>query len=819
LSRKPAAERRIAIVVYNFPPGLGKVGTAALLDVPASVSALLGRLKKEGYGIGRAPLDATELTRRLSDFEQGQGSRTLTLGEYRRVLGAAHADRIDRFWGQAPGDIAAAGRDGIRLDALEYGNVVIGVQPTMGVPGDPMKLLFEKTFTPHHQYAAFYAWLHHGFKADAVIHVGMHGTAEWMPGLQAGLTGQCWPDLLLGAKPHLYLYPLNNPAEAAIARRRGYATVISHAIPPYARAGLYKQLAQARARLEDPNDALEGALPELLRADAESGDDYRRRAAEYLDGIEQRLIVDGLHVFGRSPERSRSRALIESSLDVARRGQPGLSTVIAGREPDPAARGALREALISRCVFGREDALQVWKSISSAAPPLPAELAAYINEGRSIATGLSRCHEELDAVMHALNGGYIRPAYGADPVRAGAAALPSGRNIHGIDPWRLPTDIALERGRCMADQLLSRHRATHDGAWPRTVAQALWAMDTIKSEGEGLGVVLALVGAAPERDGQGKIFRFALTPLAELGRPRIDVLLDVSSIFRDTFQMSLNLLDDLFRAAAQAEEPEDLNFVRANTERMRAEGRTLEQATARIFTQAPGLYGTGVDDVIEENQWEQNSELADLYLRRNAHAYGNARQGAAVPEVLRGLLGTVDHVFQAIDSVEYGLTDMTHYYGHSGAIQMAATRSRGTDVPLSYAESYTGTVTLNAAQDLLRVETRAKMLNPKWYEGMLAHGHAGAAEIGNRFTHLVGWGAVAPVDGWMFEEAARTFVLDDTMRRRLEQANPQAARNAVSRLIEAHGRGLWKADDAMLEKLQGLYSDLEDRIEGVGAAA
>jgi magnesium chelatase subunit H len=420
--------------------------------------------------------------------------------------------------------------------------------------------------------------------------------------------------------------------------------------------------------------------------------------------------------------------------------------------------------------------------------------------------------------MHALDGGYIRPAYGADPVRAGAAALPSGRNIHGIDPWRLPTDTALERGRRMAQLMLERHLAAH-GSYPRTVAQTLWAMDTIKSEGEGLGVVLALVGAEPERDGQGKIFRYVLTPLAQLGRPRVDVLLDVSSVFRDTFQMSMDLLDDLFRRAASADEPPEQNFLRANTLALLAGGRTEEEASARIFTQAPGLYGTGVDEVIEESQWSDQGQLADLYLRRNAHAYGGDRQGAALPEVLRGLVGTVEHVFQAIDSVEYGLTDMTHYYGTSGAIQLAAREARGQAVPLSYAESYTGHVTVTGAGEALRVEARAKLLNPRWYEGMLAHGHSGAAEISNRFTHLVGWAAVASVDNWVFDGMAQTYVLDDAMRRRLERANPAAARNAVGRLIEASGRGLWQTDEDTLSRLQSLHADLEDRLEGVSAAA
>jgi magnesium chelatase subunit H len=821
LRRTPAAQKRVAIVLYNFPPGLGKAGTAALLDVPASVTALLKRLRSEGYAIGRAPTEVAEFNERVGALERGEGGRSVAVTDFRRWLsGGGAAERIERYWGQAPGDIAPAGREAIRIDALECGNVAIGLQPPMGVPGDPMRLLFEKTFTPHHQFAAFYAWLKHGFKADAIIHVGMHGTAEWMPGLQTALTGDCWPDQLLGTLPHLYLYPLNNPAEAAVARRRGYATIVSHAIPPYARAGLYKQLAQARARLDDPEDALDGALPELTRAVDESVPAFRARVAAWLEGIEQRLIVDGQHVFGTAPDRQRSRALVEATLEVPRGGAPGLGALMTQAGVPADAQRLLRDAVVERSIFGREDPSRVWMTSSgAAASAAPAALATMVAEGRGVLGGMARCGEELDALVHALEGGYIRPAYGADPVRAGAAALPSGRNIHGIDPWRLPTDLALERGRRTAEALLERHRAAHDGAWPRTVAQALWAMDTIKTEGEGLGVVLALVGAEPERDGQGKIFRFGLIPLEQLGRPRIDVLLDVSAVFRDTFQMSLDLLDDLFRRAALADEPADANFLRANTDALRAAGRSVEEATARIFTQAPGLYGTGVDELVEENQWEEAAQLADTYERRNAHTAGGARGGAAAPEVLRGLLGTVDHVFQAIDSVEYGLTDMSHYYGHSGALQVAASRARGEGVDLSYAETAGGEPRVSGAEEILRIEARAKLLNPKWYEAMLAHGHGGAAEIGNRFTHLVGWGALGAMDAWVYQDAAQTFVLDEVMRRRLETANPQAARNVIGRLIEAHGRGMWQADPATLERLQGLYADIEDRLEGVGAAA
>lgn len=871
LRHLPNAAKRIALVLYNYPPGLGKVGTAALLDVPASLLALLHRLRDEGYTVGELPATPDELARRiaavetdrhsgellLNDRANGQHEWVLSTGAYRQAVPAAHAGRVDGYWGAPPGDIAPVGRDGIRIDGFQFGNIFVGVQPPMGVPGDPMRLLFDRDFTPHHQYVAFYRWLSQVWRADAVVHVGMHGTAEWMPGLQLGLTAECWPDLLLGELPHLYLYPLNNPAEALIARRRGYAAIVSHGVPPYARAGLYKQLAQMRVLLDeyDNETGREGdkeqqsiacaeqrelpELPELPRASGEPEVVYRERARAYLDALEQRLILDGLHIFGQAPSADRGAALVEAALDVPRDGQPGLSQRLAAAGVGPQHIPAVRARFVRQAVLGEvAQAPDVGAHrVGAQAPghrgdpgvrpdremlrdileaPWAAALAAH---GRAILQGLAQMPGELDALVRGLGGRYIAPAPGADPVRAGAAALPSGRNIHGIDPWRLPTDAALARGQAMAEQLLARHRSGSGGNVPETVAMTLWAIDTIKSEGESIAVVLALVGARPERDGQGKIWRHELIPLAELGRPRIDLLLDISSVFRDTFQLSLDLLDDLFRRAAKADEPEEQNFIRAHALEMAACGQTWEQATARIFTQAPGLYGAGVDMLIDESSWETADDLADAYLRRSGHTYGGGRLGVPAPETLRGLLGTVGHVFQAIDSVEYGLTDLQHYYGHSGAIQLAAGQTRGEAIALTYAESYTGQIRLSGVQELLAIETRAKTLNPRWYEAMLAHGHAGAAEIGNRFTYMLGWGAITgTVENWVYDGMAATFVLDEAMRQRIEAANPQAARNAVARLLEARGRGLWQADDATIDRLQAIYGDLEDRLEGQTAA-
>ncbi len=848
LRRTPTAERRVAFVLYNFPPGLGRLGTAALMDVPASLHAILGRMQQEGYRIGTIPATPEDLAHQMIGLgEPGTDAwhgAALPIHEYRRIVPAAHAERIDRYWGTPPGDIAPQGRDAIRIDGMDLGNVFVGVQPSMGAPGDPMRLLFDRDFTPHHQFVGFYRWLSQSWHADVIVHVGMHGTAEWMPGLQLGLTGECWPDLLLGELPHLYLYPLNNPSEASIAKRRGYAAIVSHIVPPYARAGLYKQLAQLRAMLAEREQHLErtsanrsmdnnsipaedswfsilgSRLPDLPAYEHESEDVYCTRVAAYLSDLEQRLIQDGLHTFGTPPAPQRAVALIEAALDVPHDGTPGLARMLAAEGIAAADIAAARAAFVQKYVLGNHQFAQE----SHMAPQIERTLAAFaihpatqplITHGKAMLRGLSATGVELDSLMHALGGGYLLPAPGADPVRAGASALPSGRNIHSIDPWRLPSDGATSRGWQMAEQLLIAHAASATQRYPETVAMPLWALDTIKTEGESIAAVLAMVGARPERDGQGKIWRYALIPLAELGRPRIDVLLDISSIFRDTFQLSLDLLDDLFRRAAEAEEPVEQNFLRAHVLDMVEHGHSWEQATARIFTQAPGKYGTGVDALVEESAWDQDHELAETFVKRGSHTYGGGRAGAPAPEVLRSLLGTVGHVFQAIDSVEYGLTDMQHYYGHSGAIQLAARQASGGDVPLSYAETYTGSVRVSGATELLHIEARAKLLNPRWYEAMLSHGFSGAAEIGNRFSYLLGWSATTgKIDGWVYQGMAETFVLDETMRKRLEAANPRAACNAVARLLEAHGRGLWDADELTVLQLQEIYSDLEDRLEG-----
>jgi magnesium chelatase subunit H len=854
LRHTPARAKKVAIVLYNYPPGMGNTATAALLDVPRSLINLLDTLKAAGYEVGRYPSDPQTLVHCLegtlkndpAPLPAGHPPVVMTTAArdgFHKWLRPQDQERINTRWGAFPGDISPLGRDKVSLGGMVLGNVYVGVQPMIGMPGDPMRLLFDKENTPHHQYALFYRWLTEEFGADAIIHLGMHGTAEWMPGVQLGVTENCWPDVLLGQVPNFYVYPINNPAEANIAKRRGYSTIIGHAIPPYGRAGLYKELVALKELLEDRTDE-EAILQkiELLNLDAdlvrganETFSEFASRVYAYLRELEATLITDSLHVLGDAPPAEQQLTLITEALKIGRNGELGLADLLL-QEGDWEIKRlgdyspASYAALLADARSGHSQAIALRDQIeaacvafahnlhasSSQAPSFQApNLQALADYGRGMLAALRDNTQELDYLLHGLAGGYIPAAPGGDLIRDGLAVLPTGRNIHSLDPFRIPTDSAFARGVRIAEALIAAH-LNENGNYPETIAQVLWGLDTIKTKGEAIGTILGLLGARPLKDGQGKVGRYELIPLAELGRPRIDVLMTCSGVFRDTFAGTMDMLDRLVREIAAAAEPEEQNYVRKHVQAMLAEGHDLAAATARIFSQPAGQYGSYVDDAIDGGAWEERQELEELFVKRNAYTYGGNNAATARPEVLRSLLGTVGRVAQEIDSVEYGLTDMQHYYGYSGALKAAAERASGKAVELSYVESFTAETKIKSLDQVLRVEYRTKLLNPKWYENMLKHGHNGAAEISHRFTYMLGWSATTDaVDNWVYDSAAATFVLDDAMRQRLEAANPEAARNAIGRLLEANSRGLWQTNEDTLDRLRELHADLEDRLEGV----
>jgi magnesium chelatase subunit H len=734
LRRKPAAERRVAIVLYGFPPGYGATGTAALLQVPDSLMALLRAMAAQGYSLGPLPDSGEELIRRVKQaddtwvgripegerFEDWAGA-SVSVETLRQWLGPLHTARIEQRWGPLGESTLRTLAGRYLLGGVQLGNVWIGVQPPLGVAGDPMRLMYERDLTPHPQYAAFYEWLRHGFAADVVVHFGMHGTLEWLPGSPLGNTGDSWPDLLLGNLPHLYVYAANNPSESMLAKRRGYGVIVSHNVPPYGRAGLYRELIALRDLIaeyrEDPErnaPLAEGILkqvsdsgldadcpaPPNAPADRQAFDAWIVRLAVYLQLLESRLFSSGLHTLGQPPDAEQrlaylkaylGEALPEELLEALSRLTPasddaGLQAQAEELErldPGRMAEGTAADVDRSQPPSAADAVAQVDRSRSpisageaegSAAPgrqptaggaheavapsPIPstsgeaqgAERARRLLDALRVCQLLERSGEELDHLLAGLGGHYIPPAPGGDLLRDGPGVLPTGRNIHALDPYRMPSPGALIRGREIALRILEKHRSENGGAWPETVALMLWGLDAIKTRGESLAILLELVGADVVKEATGRIARYELRPLQSLEHPRIDVLVNLSGIFRDSFVNIVELLDDLFRRAAEADEPPERNAIRRHALQLAADG--IENPSARLFSNPAGDFGSLVNDRVTDANWESGEELADTWQGRNVFSYGRADKGEARPQVLAALLRSTDRVVQQIDSVE-----------------------------------------------------------------------------------------------------------------------------------------------------------------------
>ncbi|NBD18626.1 MAG: magnesium chelatase subunit H [Cyanobacteria bacterium] len=820
LREKPPRDRKIAIVLYGFPPGYGATGTAALLNVPQSLMRLLRELQAQGYNVGELPESGEALIQQVREADEaysGQlphisdlsasGITTVKAKALHKWLKPIQRRRIEKQWKSLTGSGIRTLGDHFLLGGVQLGNIWIGVQPPLGLSGDPMRLMFERDLTPHPQYAAFYKWLQEEFQADAVVHFGMHGTVEWLPGSPLGNTAYSWPDTLLGNLPHLYIYAANNPSESMLAKRRGYGVLISHNVPPYGRAGLYKELVTLRDLIteyrEDPekNFPLKEAictkvvdtgldadcpLPALQEQNLtfsyqtvsqlapEIFDAYLKDLYDYLQVLENRLFSSGLHVFGQPPNPEQLASYLHAYFD--------------GQLPE-----------------------EVLDAIAQGETPIAED--PLLEEALEIRDRLSQTTDEITNLLRGLNGEYIPPAPGGDLLRDGPGVLPTGRNIHALDPYRMPSPAAFERGSAIAQQIIDQHLA-ETGTYPETVAVMLWGLDTIKTKGESLGIVLGLVGAKPVKEGTGRIVRYELEPLERLNHPRIDVLGNLSGIFRDSFVNVIELLDDLFLRAATADEPRDRNFIRKHALELQAQG--VENPSARLFSNPAGDFGSLVNDRVSDGNWDTGEELADTWQGRNAFSYGRNDKGQTRLEILNNLLKSTGRIVQQIDSVEYGLTDIQEYYANTGALKKAAEVQGGKPVTASVVESFSKDSTPRKLEDVLRLEYRTKLLNPKWAKAMADQGSGGAYEISQRMTALMGWaGTTNFQENWVYDQAAETYALDPEMAERLRQANPEAFRNIVGRMLEAQGRGFWEVDEDRLQQLRALYNLTDAELEGI----
>jgi magnesium chelatase subunit H len=820
LRQTPPSQRKIAIILYGFPPGYGAAGTAALLNVPKSLLNFLHKLKAQGYTVGDLPADGEELIRMVKEADETTSAvNTVNVKTLEKWLGYLLKSRIEKQWKSLTGTGIKTDGDEFQIGGIQLGNIWIGLQPPLGISGDPMRLMFDRDLTPHPQYAAFYKWLQNHFQADAVVHFGMHGTVEWLPGSPLGNTGYSWSDILLGSLPNLYIYAANNPSESMLAKRRGYGVIISHNVPPYGRAGLYKELMALRDLIaeyredSDKNYLLKEAICQKildsgLEADcpfddarklgiafsfenvglfsADAFNRYLVKLYEYLQVVESRLFSSGLHVLGEPPNSEEMVAYLEAYFGDNLSQEQAQKLVFEENEPQRRRRRREEEKEGFGGVF--EDGLLV----------------------RDL---LLQTTDELTNLLRGLNGEYILPAPGGDLLRDGPGVLPTGRNIHALDPYRMPSPAAFERGREIARKILDKHVA-EQGSYPETVAVMLWGLDAIKTRGESIGILLELVGAEPLKEGTGRIVRYELKPLVDVGHPRIDVLGNLSGIFRDSFVNIIELLDDLFVRAAAADEPESENFIRKHALILQAQG--VKNCAARLFSNPAGDFGSLVNDRVVDGSWDSGDELGKTWESRNVFSYGRQDKGEARPEVLTQLLKGCDRIVQEIDSVEYGLTDIQEYYANTGGLKKAAEKQRGKKVNTSFVESFSKDTNPRNLEDLLRLEYRTKLLNPKWAKAMANQGSGGAYEISQRMTALIGWGGTADfTDSWVYNQAADTYALDQEMALKLREANPEAFRNIVGRMLEANGRGFWRPDADKLQKLRDLYELTDEKLEGV----
>ena len=822
LRRSQRADRKVAAVIFNFPPNAGNTGTAAFLGVFESLYNTMAAMAREGYTVDM-PASVDELRERIitgnaANFgaQANVHARIPTDDHVRRER---HLAEIEAQWGPAPGRQQS---DGASLFVLgeRFGNVFVGIQPAFGYEGDPMRLLFEKGFAPTHAFSAFYRWLREDFNAHAVLHFGTHGALEFMPGKQSGMSAACWPDRLIGDLPNMYLYASNTPSEGTIAKRRAAATLISYLTPPVAQSGLYKGLSDLKDALEryrglEPQAQAErdelavmiqaqAAQLELAQAEPLWGDASEARIArlnEEVLEVEYTLIPYGLHVVGQAPSAEERCDLLLSCAEASH-----------GTRPE--------RALVQALVAGHTPQ----QAIASCGMAPDAQTVALLTELAATDKLMAQDHE-IEGILRALDGKFLRPAPGGDLLRT-PAILPTGRNLHGFDPFRIPSAYAVKDGARQAERLLQKHMG--DGhAFPETIAMVLWGTDNLKSEGGPIAQALWLMGARPRFDSYGRLAGAQLVTLEELGRPRIDVVITLSGIFRDLLPLQIKLLAEASFLAASADEPHEHNFIRKHALAYQAaHGGDLETASLRVFGNAEGAYGSNVNSLVDNSRWEDGDELAETYSRRKGFAYGRAGRPVQQPKLLQSVLAGVQLAYQNLDSVELGVTTVDTYFDTLGGISRAIKRAKSVELgeDAAVAPVYIGDQTNDSSgggtvrtlTEQVALETRTRMLNPKWYEGMLKHGYEGVRQIEVHVTNTMGWSATTgQVQPWVYEQLSETFMLDPEMRERLARLNPTASARVASRLLEASERKFWQPDAKVLEALRRAGEELEDRLEGV----
>jgi len=854
LRLKPSSKKRIAIIIYDYPPGEENLGKVAYLDVFASISRLLFQMRERGYLIDRVPdgRELKELLLRSGAVNSGEWVLTadvivkmpkVSLHEYLDWFAELPEElqrRVIERWGAPPGNIMVY-HDSLLIPGIVVGNVFIGVQPSRGVHEDPSKIYHKRDLPPHHQYIAFYKWLEKEFRADAIVHFGTHGTLEFLPGKDAGLSGSCFPDVLVSYLPNIYIYHVVNSSEAAIAKHRSYAVIVGHRSPTLMVGGAHDFIMELERLISQYYDALQydrERASELLKkiVDLASEHGLGKNIDEIHDRIYEykwSLVPKGLHILGALPSNDELADYLTFIARYDRGKIKSLHRIIAEsmglkyddllEKPSKIANNGARysEALeeiervakeiVKLHVVENRNLLDVLNKIKIKGINL-GELSASLSYLRCVKENLM-ASSEIEGVLRALNGEYVDPGPGGDPVRS-PEVFPTGRNIYQLDPTNIPTDLAMERGARIAEEYVRRYYEKH-GRYPRTVSVVLWGFETMKTGGETIAVIFRLLGVKPVWKSI-YIRDLEVIPLEELRRPRIDVLVTICGIFRDTFYNIVELLDKAFKLVASLDEPPTWNYVKANV--LSEKDKLGEESILRIFGPPEGEYATSLTNLVESGVWNSESELVNAYLESMRYAYGEDVRGCEAHEVFNTLLSKVDLVAQIRDTIEYEITDLDHYYEFLGGLSKSVENVRGVKPMVLVADTSRERIKVEGVDEAIKRGVVTRLLNPKWIEGMLEHGHCGATKIADRVEYLLGLAAtVGHVENWMWTNVAKKIVLNRDISNIIKKENPWALQKIVRRLLEANARGYWRAPDGILKELEKKYQEIEGLLEDLAS--
>ncbi|MDI9644156.1 MAG: cobaltochelatase subunit CobN [Candidatus Verstraetearchaeota archaeon] len=886
LRHLPNPQRKVALIFHNYPPRNDNIGSAAGMDTAASAVNLLKSFDKKGYRLDFLPKDGKELMetvlRGLTNDQRWLSADQLAeravakipCSQYQRWYGELPSparEKMERKWGPPPGSLFNHKGD-LLIPGVLNGNIFIGIQPPRGYTTDPASIYHSPDLPMPYHYHGYYRWIRDEFKADVVIHFGKHGTLEWLPGKSVGLSESCFPDIAIGDLPNVYPYLIDDPGEGTGAKRRSYACLVDYLIPVMHNADSYEDLAKLEVQMKeyyriknsDPaklniqrkliwDTVVRANLNRDLDVSEEKAfsdfDAFLERLHAYLNELSDTLICDGLHILGEPPSGSSLEEFLLALTRLNNGDIPSLRESLAelkgyDYEDLLANRGKLRQdgrtngdvinelngiglELIRRfhaAGFRVDYVDTLMHEVLGARHEGVRRCLTYISS--FLVPALMATADELTHTLSACGGNYVPCGPSGAPTRGMADILPTGRNFYSIDPRAVPSPASWEVGVSLGDALLARY-LKEEGRYPETVAMVVWATDCMRTNGNDVAEILYLMGIRPVWEvSSGRVVGLEPIPLEALKRPRIDVTIRISGLFRDNFPNLIHLFDDAVALAASLDEPPEKNYVRKHVQSDIAESLAngmdaklaREEAHYRIFGDIPGGYGSGVNEAIEAKNWKEQKDLAEIYVTWGCYVYSKENFGLKNPELFKRRLSQVDLTVKNWDQREYDALQTDDCYSYHAGMDVAIKVMTG-KAPRSYYGDSTDPrrVKVRSTAEEIRYCFRARLVNPKWFESLKKHGYHGASELSRQIDYVLGWDATEEViEDWMYEDLARKFVLDKRMQDWLKEVNPYALQNMAERLLEAIQRGMWEASEEIQKSLQSVYLEIEGLLEGKG---